>query len=301
MLKNIIRIILGSVSIFFIYRYLSAYDFSVLRSIGWKDIIPVFGVVSLALFLGIYYEKYILLACRIRLPFRKIIPIFIAVQLIGRLRVGIFGPFAALYSRAKIAGMNYKESLVVMFVDNFLRFAVLCILSIGAASAIFGWRYPAALPLAAAVIGLSIFVYLAGHPNMTRNPLGRIYRRLNSLSGRNLVLSLAIYMTASVLYTTVSFLLLHPFHYSPNIFLLWGINAISLLVGVLSFIPMGLGTQDAASLSLLMVIGIDKNAAVTCVLLYRVFCTVFPLVIMLIFGNIFLWRKEPVSRNNGNG
>jgi len=302
MLKNIIRIILGTLSVFIIYKYLRTYDFSFLRLIGWKSIVPAFAAVYAAMLLAVFYEKYIIRTCNIFLPFKKIIPIFIAIQLIGRLRIGIFGPFAALYWRKEIANITYKQSLLIMFVDNVLKFVVLCALSTIVIFSNVRRHCPGALPFALVAIGLFFSVFIVKHNlKIPGNPLMRVYKKLRSLSGKNLIFSWAIYILDSFLCAVVYFVLLQSFNYSPNIFLLWGINAASILIGILSFIPMGLGTQDITSLSLLMMMGIEKNAALTCVLLYRFFCTIIPLATLLIFGNIFLWKRKLMPRHGENG
>ena len=302
MLKNFVRIILGCISAIIIYKILKTYDFSILKSITLERIIILSAIALLAIFTCFFYVKYIFQAFNIRLSFKKTILIFAVTQIVSNLRGAFAGPLAIIYLRKSILGITYKISLFISAIEVFIRFSILLSLSIIGALIIFGWKHTGVFLIASIIVGLLSLIFIKQLPATALFSIkGKKFRILSdilefikeksvSINVKSLVSAIAISILVSLLNAVIFSILLNFFHYSRSIFLIWCINAMSLLVGIFSLIPFGLGTQDLTGLWLLMMVGIDKNSALSCILISRFFVTIIPSAISIILGNFLGWN-----------
>lgn len=310
MLKNFVRVIFGCVSAIVIYKILKTYNFGVLKSVTLEKI----AILSLATFLmliaSLFYVKYIFKAFRIELSLKNTILMFAVTQIVSNLRGAFTGPLAIVYLRKNILGITYKVSLFISSIEAFIRFVILAFLSIVGALVIFGWKQMSAFVIDLAVAALVFLIFMklfhltplfSGKLKkfkIVSDILGFIKEKSVSIDVEKLISAIVLSVLVSLLNAAIFSILLNSFHYSLNIFLIWCISAISLLAGIFSMIPFGLGTQDLAGLLLFMMVGIDKNSALSCILISRFFTTIIPSAISIIVGNFFSWNTTLLHNNN---
>lgn len=301
MIKHYVRIILGGISAIVIYQLLRTYDFPVLKAVTFGKIVMLSGIAFIIFFIWVFYVKYILRAFSIQLSFKKTFSIFIITQIASRLRGALIGPLAIIYLRKRIADITYRKSLFISIIDSFIRFVTLIILSVIGTAIIFGGQYIGILLPIFGIAGLTLLV-LIKRPSAilsffmktkTLRALSNIgtplKKNLISIDVKSLIFAIAIYILTSFLCAVMFSIILRIFNYSYNIFLIWCINAMSLLIGIISLIPFGLGAQDLTGLWLLTTVGVDNNSALSCILLGRFFTMIIPVVTSVVLGIFFHW------------
>jgi uncharacterized membrane protein YbhN (UPF0104 family) len=244
------------------------------------------------------------------MSFKNTILMFAITQIASNLRGAFAGPLAMVYLRKNILGITYRVSLFISSIEAFARFIVLAFLSIIGALVIFGWKQTSVFvtALVIAVLVFFIFIKLFRFASLSSWKLKKIRivsdvlefvkEKSVSIDVEKFIFAIALSMLVSLLNAVMFSILLDSFHYSLNIFLIWCINAISLLAGIFSLMPFGLGAQDLAGLWLFTMVGVDKDSALSCILISRFFTTIIPSVISIIVGNFFSWNNTLLSNNN---
>jgi uncharacterized protein (TIRG00374 family) len=232
---------------------------------------------------------------------RPLIPMTALANTINALTPGSVGELLRLYLLRQRHGVDYPTGTAVVLIERVVAIGYL------AGSAAIAWAtHLAGLPGALAVIGfvvlavLPALVYALGiRPSalIAALPLGRVmgrerWLRIAASLGRidatigGLLTEptrLAIFATTTTLimvtYTAQLLLVARATGVTLDPLVAWGALGLSITVGVLSFLPFGLGATDLVLATLLGSLGVEPPAAAAVVLGYRL-TTTAPLALL---------------------
>ena len=228
-------------------------------------------------------------------PIRPLIPMTALANTINGLTPGSVGELLRLYLLRERHGVDYSTGAAVVLIERVVAIGYL------AGSAAIAWAtHLAGLPGAFAIVGfvllaiLPALVYALGiRPSVlvTALPLGRVIGRerwvrttanlgrIDTTIGELLThpVRLTIFAGSTtlilVVYTGQLCLIAGAAGISIDPLVAWGALGLSITVGVLSFLPFGLGATDLVLATLLSSLGIDPPAAAAIVLGYRLTTT----------------------------
>ena len=234
-------------------------------------------------------------------PIRPLIPMTALANTINGLTPGSVGELLRLYLLRERHGVDYSTGAAVVLIERIVAIGYL------AGSAAIAWAtHLAGLPAAVAVVGfivlalLPAIVYALGmRPSVivTALPLGRAIGRerwvrttanlgrIDTTIGEVLThpIRLAVFAASTtlilVIYTAQLCLVASAAGVSLDPLVAWGTLGLSITVGVLSFLPFGLGATDLVLATLLSTLGIAPPIAAAIVLGYRL-TTTAPLALL---------------------
>lgn len=229
-------------------------------------------------------------------PVRPLIPMTALANTINGLTPGSVGELLRLYLLRERHGVDYSTGAAVVLIERVVAIGYL------AGSAAIAWlTYLAGLPSVVAVIGFVVLalvpaiVYALGtRPSVliTALPLGRVVGRerwvrttanlgrIDATIGGLLTHPVRLVVFAGgttlilVTYTAQLSLVARAAGVTLDPLVAWGALGLSVTVGVLSFLPFGLGATDLVLATLLSSLGIDPPVAAAIVLGYRLTTTV---------------------------
>jgi hypothetical protein len=229
-------------------------------------------------------------------PVRPLIPMTALANTINGLTPGSVGELLRLYLLRERHAVDYSTGAAVVLIERVVAIGYL------AGSAAVAWlTYLAGLPGVVAVIGFVVLacvpaiVYALGiRPSVliTALPLGRLVGRerwvrttanlgrIDTTIGGLLThpVRLVVFAGSTTLilatYTAQLSLVARAAGVALDPLVAWGALGLSVTVGVLSFLPFGLGATDLVLATLLSSIGIDPPVAAAIVLGYRLTTTV---------------------------
>ena len=229
-------------------------------------------------------------------PVRPLIPMTALANTINGLTPGSVGELLRLYLLRERHGVDYSTGAAVVLIERVVAIGYL------AGSALIAWlTHLAGLPGVVAVVGfvllaiLPAIVYAIGiRPSVlvTALPLGRVIGRerwirtagnlgrIDTTIGGVLThpLRLAVFAASTTLilliYTAQLCLVATAAGVSLDPLVAWGALGLSITVGVLSFLPFGLGATDLVLATLLSAVGIAPPVAAAIVVGYRLTTTV---------------------------
>ncbi len=234
-------------------------------------------------------------------PVRPLIPMTALANTINGLTPGSVGELLRLYLLRERHGVDYSTGAAVVLIERIVAIGYL------AGSAAIAWAaHLAGLPAAVALVGfivlalLPAIVYALGiRPSVivTALPLGRAIGRerwvrttanlgrIDTTIGEVLThpIRLAVFAASTalilVIYTAQLCLVATAAGVSLDPLVAWGALGLSITVGVLSFLPFGLGATDLVLATLLSTLGIAPPVAAAIVLGYRL-TTTAPLALL---------------------
>jgi uncharacterized protein (TIRG00374 family) len=229
-------------------------------------------------------------------PVRPLIPMTALANTINGLTPGSVGELLRLYLLRQRHGVDYPTGAAVVLIERVVAIGYL------AGSAVIAWlTHQLGLPGLVALVGfvlLAIFpaiVYalgirpsvlvtglplgrVIGHERWVRTAgnLGRIDETIGGLLTHPIRLAIFAATTALILaiYTAQLCLVGRAAGVSLDPLVAWGALGLAITVGVLSFLPFGLGAADLVLATLLTAIGTDPPVAAAIVLGYRLTTTV---------------------------
>lgn len=272
--------------------------------LGRLDAAPLIAAIALnavVLVLWAVRSADLLAAAGRPVPIRPLVPMTALANTINALTPGSVGELLRLYLLRERHGVDYPSGTAVVLIERIVAFGYL------AGSAAIAWTsHLAGVPGLAAIGG---FVVLAVLPAMvyvlrirpsvlfTALPLGpvigreRWVRTASTLSRIDVTiggvlthpLRLAIFAGSTTLifvtYTAQLELVARAAGVELDPLVAWGTLGLSITVGVLSFLPFGLGATDLVLATLLSSLGIDPPVAAGVVLGYRL-TTTAPLALL---------------------
>ncbi len=235
-------------------------------------------------------------------PIRPLIPMTALANTINGLTPGSVGELLRLYLLRERHGVDYSTGAAVVLIERIVAIGYL------AGSAAIAWAtHLAGLPAAVAIVGfivlalLPAIVYALGiRPSVivTALPLGRAIGRerwvrttanlgrIDTTIGEVLThpIRLAVFAASTTLILVIYTAQLVPGRQRRpacrlDPLVAWGALGLSITVGVLSFLPFGLGATDLVLATLLSTLGIAPPVAAAIVLGYRL-TTTAPLALL---------------------
>lgn len=113
-----------------------------------------------------------------------------------------------------------------------------------------------------------------------------IYHTTKSIGWQAAIILVVKALTLTALLSLSSYLVMRQFNQPLSYLDLLFIDAVSIFIGLISFMPMGLGTRDATAIFLLRSTGVPEEVSYTVVIVQRMIWSLLPFVIGLISANV---------------
>jgi uncharacterized protein (TIRG00374 family) len=138
-----------------------------------------------------------------------------------------------------------------------------------------------------------------------RNFVLSIYDTTKSVGWQTVVVITGMALVITALLSLSSYLVALQFDQPLSYLDVFFIDAVSIFIGLISFMPMGLGTRDATVIFLLQGAGVPEEISYTIVIVQRMVWSLLPFVIGLISANILgvkslVAKPEPLPETQSN-
>jgi uncharacterized membrane protein YbhN (UPF0104 family) len=251
---------------------------------------------------------------------RPLVPMTALANTVNNITPGSVGELLRLYLLKERHGVDYRTGAAVVLIERIVAIGYL------AGSAAIAWlAHAAGVPGSVAGLGLLLLALLPAVPYalglrpsavVAAVPLGRLIGRdrwnraagalgqVDDTIGRLLTNPVRLVVFAGstalilVIYAAQLWLVGASLGVGLDPLAAWGALGLAITVGVLSFLPFGLGATDLVLATLLGILGVDAPAAAAIVFGYRLSTTV-PLALAGSLSYAFLSATLPVGGTGG--
>jgi len=299
MIVKAIKIIILLISLFLLYKLFSSYDFTALAALTLREIAMLLFISISMFFIQIFCLKVLFSSLLPNSPsFWDAALVFASGNMVVFSSATIFGSITQAYACKRVLKISTKRAIFVMGIEIFIKYSfrlVFCFIG----AAILFWDKLSKFTTHIAVGVVVVICFALVLRKMFSSPFKKRYlakissyyivikEALLKINKKKMFLVIVLYSLIALLHVLIFCRIMSNFGYSRNIFVILCVLSVGFMAGVISLIPMGIGPKDLTSVGLLMFIGIDKNSAISCVLLDRVFFTLSYLILSIIIVNIF--------------
>lgn len=281
----------------FLCRAFLSYDWHTLTRISFDllCILMLFWFVIMAL--KFLYYRYILYALGVNVKLRDITAIY-AIAVIAGFGIPFLASTSQVFFLKKMLAIELKKGISFSILEFAIRYFLMSCFAVFGFIVLFNiseWQI--ILGVLMLLLLVSIFLLTWQVNNSEKKMQGgfllfisKIKKALVEAKKTQLcfacIISFLIYLVNSMMFVII----LKSFNYQSSIFMIICIKSIALLAGAISLIPMGLGSRDLSVISLLVLIGIDSDIAISSIIIDRLLTTILPVILSVIIINIFFRR-----------
>jgi len=304
--KKVWQIGVFCVSFLILAILLKNYDFSSLTSLPKKVAIKLL-LVGLSIFMiRVYYLKSIFNILNFNFAAINIFYICSFSEIISYGTASVTNPVSKALLAKNIFNITYKQAATASILEICIAYAVRMVFVLTGLFLLFPRvRVVLALSLGGFLIFLGLTIKYSRKKKYTHKVLNALQEKLiefkNSVLNADknkIIYSVVLFLGGVFLSSFIFKIILNYYGYQPSLLLLACIKVIGFSVGVISLVPLGLGSLDITTIGLLVVMGISKNDAITTVILSRAFISFIPAIFSITISNLFLSKYVTFSQEN---
>jgi len=207
--------------------------------------------------------------------------------------------------------VSYEHSTAVFFTERFFDLLLIITLAIVSAILLQKTQWEVIISSAVLIVSLAIFAKIFLHQikslekwflYFSNNKIKKILHKCHEVLGHTFGLMQKRFIFTGLFTGTIAwlaeayslYLILHYLGFEITITQATFVYTISLLIGVISFLPGGLGSTEASMIILLKTFGVDIDTAIAATLIFRVSTLWFSFLIGLlaVFQQEYIKRKK---------
>jgi uncharacterized protein (TIRG00374 family) len=309
MLKKIlIPAALLIISIVAAFYLVENFDARVLKQITFYNGLIIFAIITLYSVSGLVYFAFIFNCFGHRLPLWKLYAVLsgsYSFNFAGPVKIGI--P-VRIYLLNELLRVPVAISIAAITVRQFADIVSLLLLSAVLAKAFLGGAYSNYL-LLGLVIVVGAFVLLVRNPGLSsriiriprlRSAVSKIQAAIGNLRPRQVAVIFLISMGRFFILGLGTFYISRILGSDAHFFALWGAEVTAVAVGVLSLMPMGIGTKDVSLGYFLIKAGVSKNISAGIVIVERTLNLVFTIIVGIVCANVIGLKYVTGGMKNEN-
>ncbi|SRR3989344_276777 len=289
--------------------------YSHLRTISVVDILILIMILNVSLLLRVWRWK-VLLADEVKAPFLRLVPVFLLGKAITGFTPGNVGDPLRSVILKKSEGIPVSKSIKSILVERVadlmtvIFFSLYVLLFYFQNDGIKVWIGYASLVV---TIGMTLLFCFSKHfSSFILHRLARLFNKSGKIKGlidsfidsfcdstikkRTLLVALVVSVLIWTLDGFVFFYVLKSLMVGINFLYFLSAFALSVIFGLITLLPGGLGALDGGLVFLLINVGVDKNVAITGVLIGRFVTYAYPMVLgYLSFLALRVMEKKDLS------
>lgn len=323
-MKNKFELVIGSKKVYYLIFFAilsyvvflfyadSGRIFETLRKISIGYVIIVLMLTVMAHYMLFLRWNFLLKSLKINIPFKNNIKIYLSSWAMF-FTPAKTGELIKCFFLKKMHNVPYKVSTPIIFIEQLSDLVIIVLFSFWGIYLFKIMPFKQAIKIFLLLFLIIIVFFLTLSSKRMVNRIILVSKKIPLLKKYSQEFKRA-YLTASTLtkpkvlfssllfsfgfwflFSLILYTLLKSFNTPLILMITTPIFALSTLIGVLSFIPSGVGIMEASTFALLTSQGIDKSIAAICLVIMRI----FTLWIGVLFGLLCLWSLNRGLQKNG--
>ena len=286
--------LLSFISIALLYKILKDYNWSLLADLSPILYAFLLLIAIISFILWITFLKTCLEAIHLRPRWQAVSFIYCFSHAIGRFATPLLSSISEIFLFKQILQIHYLWAISAELLQIFVRYTLLFLCAFLGITVIFTKNVSTVMLCATLLFILTAllikppFIKQWGIRNKILNHASRIKTILLKANHKKTILCFCLYLAMLLTQNFSYTLILNHFGYHPNFITLLSLRSIGFIIGVISMLPMGIGTKDLTIIWLLTVIGIDKTTAISSILMDRLFNNLLPLLSATLISHVLL-------------